>query len=208
MNRLFVTTLKSIGLVHAGDNPESEVVIYKSHTSREISDRLSGPILGEPGSSHTSTATSTTATVTERIASMDRRIASMKRLLAEMNQRILDLKKKRENQRPTALATIPKERKQPMTDNTEPQSLHAFARDQLDKWARKSQFEGEMKGAWGHESTPREEMVLRIKNGWHATPGGKAVAELVRKQGKEPVDLTKIQKSHSEAYAALALLDG
>ena len=65
MNRLFVTELKSIGLVHAGDNPESEVVIYKSHTSREISDLLSGPILGEPGS-HTSTATSTTATVDQR----------------------------------------------------------------------------------------------------------------------------------------------
>jgi len=34
VNRLFVTSLKSIGLVDKGDNPESEVVIWKSHSER------------------------------------------------------------------------------------------------------------------------------------------------------------------------------
>jgi hypothetical protein len=32
-NRLFVDELVSVGMVKAGDNPESEVVIYKSHNS-------------------------------------------------------------------------------------------------------------------------------------------------------------------------------
>jgi len=87
MNRLFVTSLKSIGLVAAGDNPGSEVAIWKSHSPREISDLMSGPILGEPGSSHTSTATSNTAT-------FDQRIATLNRSLADLNRRIARLKQK------------------------------------------------------------------------------------------------------------------
>ena len=34
VNRLFVTSLKSIGLVHEGDNPNSEVLLWKSHEQR------------------------------------------------------------------------------------------------------------------------------------------------------------------------------
>jgi len=209
MNRLFVTSLKSIGLVHAGDNPGSEVQIWKSHTEREISDLLSGPILGEPGSSHTSTATSTTATVDQRIRSMARRIADMKRLLADMNQRILNLKKRRENQRPARLANI--ERTTPMTDKETPQDIDELVMAKLDSFARRSQFEGEMKGAWGHESTPREAMVTKIKARWWETPDGRAVKDLLRERARErsrPASLVAIQKTHSEAYAAIGRLDG
>jgi len=208
MNRLFVTSLKSIGLVSEGDNPEADVVIWKSHTEREVSDLLSGPILGEPGSSHTSTATSTTATVDQRIASMDQRLARMNRSLADLNRRIARLKEKRK-ERLARLATIPPKERNPrtMTDK-EPQDLNELVIDKLDAYARKQQFEGEIAGRYGYLSTPREEMVVKIRVAWHATPGGKAVTELLRERGGDPADLTTIQKSHSEAYAAIAQLDG
>jgi len=200
MNRLFVTSLKSIGLVNNPDNPESDVVIWKSHTEREIADRLSGPILGEPGSSHTSTATSITRT-------LDQRIERLTRNLADLNQRIRNLKEKRKR-RLTRLATIPKERKQPMTDK-EPQELNEMVIDKLDAYARRSQFEGEMKGAWGHESTPRQEMIIKIRARWWDTPDGMAVRDLLRERGGDPAaDLTTIQKSHSAAFDAIGRLDG
>ena len=206
MNRLFVTSLKSIGLVNNPDNPESDVVIWKSHTEREVADRLSGPILGEPGSSHTSTATSTTATVDQRLASMNQRLARMNRSLADLNRRIARLKEKRK-ERLARLANIPKERN-PMTEKETPQELNELVIAKLDAYARKSQFEGEMKGAWGHESTPREAMVTKIRARWWDTPDGQAVKDLLRERGGDPADLTTIQKSHREAYAAIARLDG
>jgi len=196
MNRLFVTSLKSIGLVSAGDNPESEVVIFKSHSEREIADLLTG----------SNTATSSTATVDQRIASMDQRLASMKRRLADLNQRIARLKEKRK-ERLARLANIPPKERNPMTDK-EPQELNELVVDKLDAWARKQQFEGEIAGKYGYLSTPREEMVTKIRVAWHDTPGGKAVTELLRERGGDPADLTTIQKSHSEAFAAIAQLDG
>jgi len=94
-----------------------------------------------------------------------------------------------------------------MTDK-EPQDLNELVIDKLDAYARKQQFEGEIKGRYGYLSTPREQMVTKIKVGWHDTPGGRAVSVLLRERGGDPADLTTIQKSHSEAYAAIARLDG
>jgi len=39
-NRLFVTSLKSIGLVAAGDNPDAEVVIFKARNAETGTERL------------------------------------------------------------------------------------------------------------------------------------------------------------------------
>jgi len=207
MNRLFVTSLKSIGLVEEGDNPNSEVVLWKSHGEREVADRLSGPILGEPGSSHTSTATSTTATVDQRLASMNQRLARMNRSLADLNLRIRNLKEKRKR-RLAALATIPKERKPNMTDK-EPQQLNEMVVDKLTAYATREQYEGEIAGRYGYLSTPRQEMIIKIRSKWWDTPGGQAVRDLLRERGGDSAaDLTTIQKSHSEAYAAIAQLDG
>jgi len=171
-NRLFVTSLKSIGLVAAGDNPESEVVIFKARNNE---------------------------TSTERFARLNRS-------LADLNLRIDRLKKERANRRSRGLATIP-ERK-PMTDEETPQ-LNEWVVDKLDAYARRQQYEGEIAGKYGFLSTPREEMVVKIRAKWWATPDGLAVKDLVRERGGDPADdLTTIEKSHSEAFAAIGRLDG
>jgi len=137
------------------------------------------------------------------------RLARLNQSLADLNLRIDRLKKRRENQRSRGLATIP-ERKNRMTDTDKetPQNLNALVKAKLDAYARKQQFEGEIAGRYGYLSTPREEMVVKIRAKWWDTPDGQAVKDLVRERGGDPADLSVIQKSHSEAYAAIARLDG
>ena len=134
------------------------------------------------------------------------RLARLNRSLADLNQRIDRLIKKRENRRSSRLATIP-ERKNPMT-MTEKETLNELVIAKLDAYARREQFEGEIAGRYGYLSTPREEMVTKIRSKWWSTPDGQAVKDLVRERGGDPADLTTIQKSHSDAYAAIGRLDG
>ena len=95
-----------------------------------------------------------------------------------------------------------------MTDKETPQ-LNEWVVDKLDAYARKQQFEGEIAGRYGYLSTPRQEMIIKIKSKWWDTADGQAVRDLVRERGGDPADdLTTIQKSHSEAYAAIGRLDG
>jgi len=171
-NRLFVTSLKSIGLVAAGDNPESEVVIFKARN---------------------------TETVTEWSARTNRRLADVRKTLDRLNKRI-------ENQRSSRLANIPE--RNHMTEKETPQELNELVIAKLDAFARRTQFEGEMSGQYGFNSTPREAMVTKIRAKWWATPDGQAVKDLMRERGGDPADLTTIQKSHSEAFAAIGRLDG
>jgi len=138
------------------------------------------------------------------------RFARLNQSLADLNQRIDRLAKKRENRRSTRLANIPDERN-PMTvtDKETPQDLNELVIAKLDAYARRAQFEGEIAGKYGYLSTPREEMVTKIRAKWWATPDGQAVKDLVRERGGDPADdLTTIQKSHSQAYAAIGRLDG
>jgi len=193
MNRLFVTSLKSIGLVSEGDNPDADVVIWKSHGEREVADLL--------------TAGSNTETVDQRIASMNQRLARMNRSLADLNRRIARLKEKRK-ERLARLANIPKERNPMTMTDKEPQELNELVVDKLDAYARKQQFEGEIAGRYGYLSTPRQEMIIKIKSKWWDTKDGQAVRDLVRERGGDPADLSVIAKSHSEAYAAIGRLDG
>ncbi len=173
-NRLFVDEIVSIGLVNKGDNPDSEVLIYKSRN--------------ETGAE---------------------RLARLNQSLADLNQRIDRLHKKRKNRRSSRLANIP-ERNNPMTvtEKETPQELNELVIAKLDAYARKQQFEGEIAGRYGYLSTPREEMVTKIRAKWWGTPDGQAVKDLVRERGGDPADLTTIAKSHSEAYAAIGRLDG
>jgi len=205
MNRLFVTSLKSIGLVSEGDNPDADVVIWKAHGE---SDPDAASLDRRIASANQLFGTNTDNTATSNTRTLDQRIERLTRNLADLNLRIRNLKEKRKR-RLAGLANIPpKERKPNMTDK-EPQALSEMVVDRLDAYARKAQFEGEIHGKYGYLSTPREEMVTKIKVAWHATPGGKAVTELLRERGGDSAaDLTTIQKSHSEAYAAIAKLDG
>ena len=93
-------------------------------------------------------------------------------------------------------------------DKETPQNLNQLVIAKLDAYARREQFEGEIHGKYGYLSTPREQMVTRIRAGWWDTPDGLAVKDLVRERGGDPADLTTIQKSHTDAYAAIGRLDG
>jgi len=186
-NRLFVTSLRSIGLVVAGDNPEATVLLYKSRNNKTDPEKWS------------LTIAQWNAIVAEERARNKRRLADIKKDLDDLNKRI-------ENQRSRRLATIPE--RNPMNKETPPQELNEWVVDKLDAYARKQQFEGEIAGRYGYLSTPREQMVTKIRAKWWDTPDGRAVRDLVREHGGDPVDLTTIQKSHSDAYAAIGRLDG
>jgi len=142
-----------------------------------------------------------TETVTEWSVRTNRRLADVRKTLEDLNKRI-------ENQRPRRLATIP-ERNNPMTvTDKEPQDLNELVISKLTAYAVKTQFEGEIEGRYGFLSTPRQEMIIKIRAKWWDTPDGQAVRDLVRERGGDPADLTTIQKSHSDAFAAIARLDG
>ena len=94
-----------------------------------------------------------------------------------------------------------------MTDKETPQ-LNEWVIDKLDVYARRQQFEGEMSGKYGYNSTPRQEMIIKIKARWWDTPDGQAVRDLVREHGGDPADPTSIEKSHGQAFAAIGRLDG
>jgi len=190
-NRLFVTSLKSIGLVVAGDNPESEVVIWKSR--KTDAEKWAGL-----------TIAAWDAIVEEERARRKKRLATVKKTLDEVTKRIDRLKK----QRSTRLATIPERNPMTVTDKETPQELNELVKAKLDAYARRQQYEGEIAGRYGFLSTPREEMIIKIRAKWWDTADGQAVKDLVRERGGDPADLSMIQKSHGQAFAAIGRLDG
>jgi len=210
MNRLFVTSLKSIGLVSEGDNPDADVVIWKAHGESDPDaaslDRRIAAANQLFGPSTDNTATPNTATPNTR--TLDQRIERLTRNLADLNSRIAALKEKRK-ERLARLANIPPKERNPrtMTDK-EPQELNEMVIDKLTAYATREQYEGEIAGRYGYLSTPRQEMIIKIRSKWWDTPDGMAVRDLLRERGGDPADLTTIAKSHSEAYAAIGRLDG
>jgi len=186
-NRLFVNEILSIGLVGKGDNPESEVLIWKSHIDTDPRAKAVVARWDE--------------TVAEWRARNKRRLAAASDVLADLNKRI-------ENVRSTRLANIPERNNPMMTEKETPQELNELVKAKLDVFARKQQFEGEIAGRYGFLSTPREEMITKIKSKWWDTPDGLAVRDLVRERGGDPADLSMIQKSHGQAFAAIGRLDG
>lgn len=100
-----------------------------------------------------------------------------------------------------------RERRRAQGEDVPPADLDELVKAKLDGFARRQQFEGEIKGRYGYLSTPAAEMVVKIKAEWWETPDGIAVRDLLRESGGEPADLTKIAKGHSEARAAIGRLD-
>ena len=188
-NRLFVDEILSVGLVAAGDNPDAEVVLFKS---REDKKRR------EP-------------------------------TLADYRNQLEEIEKERQHQQ--EVAKIQHRRKDnympsntPATDNliakmqrdrdrdqgleVEP-SLDEMVKAKLDDWAARRQIENEIAGKYGSLSTPRIDQRVKIRNLWWQSPDGKAVKELLREQGAGDAEtvIKSVEKSHSEAHAAIARLD-
>jgi len=188
-SRLWVDQILSIGLVGKGDNPESTVMLWKSRNDEE------------------------------------RREPS----LADYRNQIEEIKKERQqDQEVDRIGNRPKDNSMPSTTPVTDRLIESIeknrAREQgeevadnldemvkkkLDVWAGRKQTENMIAGKWGSMSTPRVDQKLKIKNLWWASPDGIAVKELLREQGAGDAEviLKSVEKSHSEAHAAINRLD-
>jgi len=106
------------------------------------------------------------------------------------------------------IAKIQRDRDRAQGLEVEP-SLDEMVEKKLDSWAGRRQTENMIAGKWGSMSTPRGDQKLKIKALYWQSPDGKAVKELPREQGSGDAEaiLKSVEKSHSEAHAAIARLD-
>jgi len=190
-SRLWVDQILSIGLVGKGDNPESTVMLWKS---RDFDKKSREPTL------------------------------------SDYRNQLEEIKKERQDQQEVdRIGNRPKDNNMPSTTPVTDRLIESIeknrAREQgeevtdnlddlvkskLDKWAAHRQIENEIAGKYGSLSTPRVDQRLKIKNLWWASPDGLAVKELLREQGSGDAEviLKSVEKSHSEAHAAIRRLDG
>jgi len=183
-NRLYVDEILSIGLVGHGDNPESEVLLWKSREDRR-----------EPS-----------------LNDYRRQLEEIKKERRHDHE-VDKIQARRKDNMPSntpatdqLIAKIQRDRDRAQGLEVEP-SLDELVKAKLDAWAGRTQTENMIAGKWGAMSTPRGDQKIKIKNAWWAGPDGIAVKELLREAGAA-TDPELILKSHSEAHAAIARLDG
>lgn len=185
-NRLFVDEILSVGLVKAGDNPESSVLLFKSRDDEK-----------EP-------------TLSDYRNQLDE-IRKERRDDQEVDKIAHRRKDNMPSNTPATdglIAKIQRDRDRAQGEEVEP-SLDELVKAKLDSWAARRQIENEMGGKWGAMSTPRPEQRVKLKNLWWQSPEGIATKELLREKGSgdAAVILKSIEKSHSEAHAAIRRLD-
>jgi len=189
-NRLFVDEIVSVGLVAAGDNEPAEVVLFKS---RDL-DKEPQPTLSDYRNQ------------LEEIRKERRDDQEVDRI--ENRPKDTNMP----SNTPATDALITNIEKQRARDRGEEVSdnLDDLVKKKLDAWAGRRQIENEMGGKWGAMSTPRPEQRVKLRNAWWQSPDGIAVKELLREQGAGDAEviLKSVEKSHSEAHAAIARLDG
>jgi len=186
-NRLFVEELVSIGLVAAGDNPDAEVVLYKS---RDFDKKRRESTLSDYRNQLEEIAKDH-----QHWEEIDRIEARPKDNKMPSNTPVTD----------SLIAKMQRDRDRDQGLEVEP-SLDELVKAKLDNWAGRKQTENMIAGKWGSMSTPRGDQKIKIKNAWWAGPDGIAVKELLREQGAA-TDSELILKSHSEARAAIGRLD-
>jgi len=191
VSRLFVDEILSVGLVAAGDNPESEVVLFKS---RDLDKKRREPTLDDYRNQ------------LEEIKKERRRDREVDRI---------GNRPKDTNMPSTTpvtdrlIASIEKngarEQGEEVTDN-----LDEMLKKKLDNWAARRQIENEIAGKYGSLSTPRVDQRVKIRNLWWSSPDGLAVKELLREQGSADAEtiMKSVEKSQSEARSAIGRLDG
>jgi len=190
-NRLFIDEILSIGLVAKGDNEPAEVVLFKSRDSDE---KGREPTLSDYRRQ------------LEDIAKDHRHDQEVDRIGNRPKDNIMP------SNTPATdglIAKIQRDRDRDQGLEVEP-SLDETVKKKLDAWAGRRQIENEMGGKWGAMSTPRPEQRVKLRNAWWQSPDGLAVKELLREQGAGDAEtiLKSVEKSHSEAHAAIARLDG
>jgi len=187
-NRLFVESITSVGLVARGDNEPAEVVIFKSRDDEKeptLDDYLNQLEEIKKDRRHEQEV--------DRIGNRPKD-TNMPSTTPVTDRLIESIEKNRA-----------REQGEEVSDN-----LDEMVKKKLDGWAGRKQTENMIAGKWGSMSTPRGDQKLKIKNLWWASPDGIAVKELLREQGSGDAEtiMKSVEKSHSEAHAAIARLDG
>ena len=184
-NRLFVDEILSVGLVNAGDNPDAEVVLFKSREDKKHR---------EPSLNDYRAQLEEIEKERQHDQEVDRIENRPKDTNMPSNTPATD----------ALIAHIEKDRARARGEEVA-DDFDEMVSKKLDAWAGRKQTDNMIAGKWGSMSTPRVDQKLKIKNLWWASPDGKAVKELLREQGAGDPEL--ILKSHSEASAAIARLD-
>jgi len=182
-NRLYVDEILSIGLVGQGDNPESEVLLWKSREEPR-----------EPS-----------------LNDYRQQLEDIRKERLH-DQEVDKIQHRRKDNMPSntpmtdnLIVSIKKDQARARGEEV-PDNLDETVKKKLDAWAGRRQIEREMSGKWGAMSTPRPEQRVKLRAAWWQSPDGIAVKELLREKGAA-ADPELILKSHSEASAAIARLD-
>ena len=188
-NRLYVDEILSVGMVKAGDNPESEVMLWKSHDDEKKP---------EP------------ADVVARAQRQLEEIRKERRQWEEVDK--IEARPKDTNMTSNTPATdalitsIEKQRARNRGEEVA-DNFDELVAKRLDAWAGRRQIENEIAGKYGSLSTPRIDQRVKIKALWWQSPDGQLIKDLLRDGTNAGQDSELIEKSlDGETAAALSRL--
>ena len=186
-NRLFIDEILSVGLVAAGDNPDAEVVLFKSRDDKE-----------------------------RREPSLDDYRQQLETIKKERrrDREVDKIQHRRKDNMPSntpatdaLIAHIEKDRARAQGEKV-PDDLDEMVAKKLDAWSGRRQLENEIQGKYGSLSTPRVDQRVKIKALWWQSPDGQLLKELLRDGASAAEDSELIVKSFdSETAAAWSRLD-
>ena len=193
VSRLFVDEILSVGLVAAGDNPDAEVVLFKS---RDFDKKHRVPRV-EPSLADYRNQLEEIRKERRREQEVDRienrpKDTNMPSTTPATDALITSIEKNRARDRGEEVA-----------DN-----FDEMVAKKLDAWAARRQIENEIAGKYGSLSTPRVDQRIKIKNLWWHSPDGQLIKELLRDGTNAGQDSELIVKSlDGETATALSRLD-
>jgi len=158
-NRLWVDEILSIGLVAAGDNPDAEVLIYKSRNGERREPSLADY-----------------RRQLEEIAKDHRHWEEVDRIEARPKDTNMPSKTPATD---ALIAHIEKNRARARGEEVAA-DLDETIKKKLENWAGRVQIRNEIKGKYGSLSTPRADQRVKIKALWWQSPDGALVKELLR----------------------------
>jgi len=185
-NRLFVDEILSIGLVGQGDNPESEVLLWKSREDRR-----------EPSLNDHRRQLEQISKDRRHDQEVDRIGNRPKDNKMPSNTPVTD----------RLIESIEKNRARDRGEEV-PDSFDEMVDKKLESWAARAQIRNEIAGKYGSLSTPRVDQRVKIRALWWQSPDGKLVKEKLRDGTNAGQESELIMKSlDGETAAALNRLD-